>query len=154
MSIKSIVFSLLMSILIVPASFGGSLGAGISIGYPTGVTLKQIERGSVDGYQGTLGWGFSPHARSLLLQADRVWSWAELSPYQMKNWWSYYGLGGKLGTTDQYLWAGLRVPVGIQSFIPLPRHRVEFFAETALVLLLTPLTTFHLDLCIGGRWYF
>lgn len=149
-----------------PSRYGqGSLGVGVMIGSPTGLSLKNYlaENHAVDAALGFGYGGFHFHADYLFEQQDFVGS------SEMRLGW-FIGVGGQFQTErnrrryynrrydenerrDQHLHLGARVPLGLElRFQSLPP--LELFFEIAPGFEIVEYPGPTLDAAIGTRFYF
>jgi len=141
------------------ASAQGNFGVGFVFGEPTGISWKVriFPNNAIDG-----AFGFSPSDR-FRMHVDYLW---ETHPFTERNAHLYYGLGGAVGFgRTEYVRSGrfliftdsgdgdfgIRVPVGVDYFIP--KSPVEIFLEVSPVLVLTPTSGLGIDGGIGARFY-
>lgn len=121
-----------------------SLGLGIVLGGPTGISLKAKPggRNSIDGAIGL--------SDRLTLQGHYVIH---------HDRYLYYGIGARLrlasddndnGKDDNDMAIYARAPLGLRYFI----DRIELFGEAAILMRLTPSTDLSIDLAAGIRYYF
>jgi hypothetical protein len=128
-------------------------GIGIIAGEPTGISLKSWtdENHAIDAAVAlslSSDDSFQLHADYLIHDASSTVSAPELkgsSPW-------YYGIGGRFRTRDNDVHLGIRVPLGITYlFADAP---LDFFAELAPVIDLTPDVDLDLNGAVGLRYYF
>jgi hypothetical protein len=152
-------FCFLISILlcfVAHAEHEHNFGAGIMIGAPTGLTVKNIlnNKNSIDG---ALAWsdGITYH-----IHGDYLWNRPKLfylDQYPV-DW--YFGFGARLrdrshkhyDSDHDGMQLGARVPVGLEFMFHDPR--IEVFAELALIFNVTPSSDADFDGAIGARFYF
>ena len=143
----------------------GSLGVGVMVGSPTGLSLKKYltEKHAFDAALGFGYGGIHVHADYLFEQQDFMGS------SEARLGW-FIGIGGKFASErnrgryynrrydederrEQHLHAGLRVPIGLelrfQDIAPL-----EFFFEIAPGFEIVEYPGPTLDAAIGTRFYF
>ena len=143
---KIIIISLLLLILLVPASLFAEIGAGIVLGEPTGLSFKSGNLAV------GLGWSFASKSDNRIDASIDWWLINEdfVGPL---NW--YLGVGTKIGlklNQDKDIFnIGLRIPIGIQMW---PVEKLELFLEIAPGILLIPGTDPDISGGIGLRYYF
>lgn len=135
-----------------------SFGAGIVLGAPTGLTIKQELTGD------------SALDAALSIGRDRFYvhgSWLTTRPTSTRldgyplSW--YLGIGPRAlrrrihrspeaGEKKSEMHLGARAPAGLRMNFTAPK--IELFAELALILDVVPETEADLDLGIGARYYF
>ena len=128
---------------------GKSLGLGIVIGQPTGLSLK-APLGGAFAVDGALGWRFGDEA-GLRLNVDLLahHTLARTSPGIVSF---YLGVGPSLGAHKDQVGLAIRVPVGLALlFRGAP---IDAFIELAPGIGLYPGTTFFVNLALGARYYF
>jgi hypothetical protein len=128
------------------AQKAGSVGAGVMLGNPTGLTAKYW----VDGTRAVdLGVGYST---DLAVYGDYLWhSWNVLPQPAQGKIGGYLGLGAQVRALDSTEF-GIRAAAGASYW--LPSDPVEIFAELVPVFRLTPGTSVGLDGALGLRYYF
>lgn len=144
----------LMAVLLhFPASAQESIGIGVIVGDPTGISFRAPLSGRT-AVAGAVAWSFGRndslrmHMDYLLFPSGRTWR-RTVRPY--------YGIGGKVWliegnfSWEDDAWFGMRVPLGLDFQ---PGDALNFFVEIAPGLRLTPDTAFSLDGGIGVRYLF
>lgn len=143
------------------AQAGESLGLGIILGEPTGISFKNWIGGD-KAIDGGIAWSFSGHESihfhlDYLIHKDghiRIDEAQGSFPF-------YYGFGGRLklredndgdinNGKDSLL--GIRIPLGLSYRIS--EMPMDFFIEIVPVLDVVPDTDFDLNAAIGARYYF
>lgn len=128
---------------------GGSLGAGVMVGEPTGISLKKWNNDR-SAFGIGVAWSFSGNNDALLLQGD----------YLLHNWFDdvekgslawYYGIGGRVVFASDAL-VGARIPLGLNYVIE--GQPIDLFVEVAPILDLVPDTEFDGNGAFGIRFYF
>ena len=142
---KIMTISMLIFVLLIPATLFAEQGIGIVLGEPTGLTYKSGNLAI------GLGWSFASADNRI----DATIDWWLINDHfiEMFDW--YLGAGAKVGLklnqeTDMFN-IGLRIPIGIQWW---PAEELELFAEIAPGLSLFPGTAFDISAGIGLRYYF
>ena len=143
---------------------GENLGLGFIVGDPTGLSLK-VWQDRTHAVDVGLGWN-TQHDESFHLHADYLihdFSIFKLKPGAGRMPF-YYGIGGVIAKEDYYDYynrafyyhndtrVGVRIPVGISYLFA--GNPLEFFAELAPRLDLTPSSDFTVDAALGMRFYF
>jgi hypothetical protein len=128
------------------AQKAGSVGAGVVLGNPTGVTGKVW----IDGRQAVdVGLGYSTE---LAVYGDYLWhEWKTLPQPAEGRLPIYLGLGAQVRNMPS-LELGIRTVAGAAYW--LPRSPVEIFLEVVPVFRLTPGQSVGLDAGLGLRYYF
>lgn len=148
-------FSVLSSFLVTFAAHDAvardGFGVGVIIGEPTGVSMKYWldDSSAIDA---ALAVSLS-HDNPFQFHADYlIHSTSSLTSSELKGrlpW--YYGIGGRI-KEDHDTHIGVRVPVGITyMFADTP---MDFFAEVAPVLDVTPKVDLSVTGAVGLRYYF
>lgn len=152
MRFKAVVFALLLVALMlasVPAT--ARIGAGIILGEPTGICVKKwLDEGTA--IDAATGWSMTDG--DFYLHADYLWHRIVEDRKIGGSVPLYFGIGGRLlirGDGDDSE-VGLRVPVGLDFF--LPDDRFDIFVEIAPILNIAPETELGLSGGIGVRFYF
>lgn len=129
------------------------LGIGIIAGEPSGVSFKNWinNTDAIDAALAVSLTGNNPfqfHADYLIHDTNKAFN-----PPEMKGslpW--YYGIGGRIRSNNGETSLGIRVPIGMSYlFADAP---LDFFAELAPVLDISPRTNLYLNGAIGLRYYF
>lgn len=124
-------------------------GLGLIIGEPTGFSFKYW-MSSTSAVDAALAWSFVDngafhiHADYLLHSFDLIRVPEGKMPF-------YYGIGGRLKTTDDAR-LGVRVPLGLAYLFQ--KAPVDIFLEVVPILDLTPQTDFRINAAIGARYFF
>jgi hypothetical protein len=135
------------------AQNAGSLGAGIIVGEPLGLTGKYWidETRAVD-----LGIGFG--GEGTVAYADFLWhAWNILPQPSQGKLGLYVGAGPRLETEEHHdegadARLGIRTIGGVDYWVQ--GHPIEVFLEAGPVFLLTPRTDVEVDAGLGVRFYF
>jgi hypothetical protein len=130
---------------------GGSFGLGPLLGEPTGLDLKYwiSDKFALDG---AAGWSFV-EPDGFQLHGDLLFSPVDLFHGESSNLPFYFGVGGRVKFVENAdNRAGIRGPFGVSWL--LHKHRLEFFAEVAPVLDVSPKTTLEWNGGLGIRYYF
>lgn len=130
-----------------------SLGLGLNIGEPTGLTMKYW-LDSVHALDGVVAWNLTNS--TFVIQSDYLFH--QDSIFSRKRWPIdfYYGLGGRLHsekhekTRDHHL-AG-RAPLGLAYRFRRPE--IEIYGELAVLLEIIPSTSATFSPSLGGRYFF
>lgn len=143
----------------------GELGAGLTLGDPTGITAKYWldEQAAVDA---AVAWSLDDQRFNL--HADYLLHSFEQMKGEPLQWAYHYGIGARVKFADnnsgndngksednnkEDASLGVRFPLGL-DFYPTQLPRLEFFVEIAPVLDVIPDTDFDLEFGIGARFYF
>lgn len=126
-------------------------GLGVSIGEPTGVSLK-IWTKTTTAIQGGLAWSLSGD-NDLHLQGDFVRHHFGLIKVSKGRLPLYYGLGARLRSRENRDDdVGIRVPVGLVYLFA--DVSFDIFVEVVPILDLVPDTDFDLNAALGARYFF
>jgi hypothetical protein len=126
-----------------------SLGLGIILGEPTGISLKYWTGGRT-AIDGGVAWSFS-NKDSLHLHMDYLVHDFNILKAKKGRLALYYGIGGRAKIEERSR-VGVRIPIGINYlFGDAP---LDIFFELAPLLDLVPGTEFGLTGGIGIRYYF
>lgn len=145
---KSLVL-VIMFVLTIPA-WAQKMGAGISLGNPTGLNVKRWldEKTAVDG---GLAWSFGKHS-NLSLHSDYLFH--KESEFYLNDTLPldlYYGLGGRMEFADD-IEVGVRVPVGLLHRVE--NDKADVFVEIAPIIDFISRTGLEIHLLFGSRYYF
>lgn len=145
--------ALLFSCAVPAAQAEDGIGIGVIAGEPTGISIKKWTDGT-HAFDAAVALSLSSND-SFQFHADYLIHGisSTINPPELKGrapW--YYGIGGRIKTNDNNTHVGVRVPLGITYlFSDAP---LDFFAEIAPVLDLTPDVDLDLNGAIGLRYYF
>jgi len=124
-----------------------SLGLGIILGEPTGLSAK-LWTGSSNAFDFGAAWSFEGSGH-LLLQADYVWH-SSLTKASSGQLALYYGIGGRIVFANDPD-VGVRIPIGLDYiFSSAP---IDIFAEVVPIMDLIPDTEFVLNGGLGIRFW-
>lgn len=135
-----------------------SVGLGVMVGEPTGLSLKAWTSGST-AFDAGLAWSFGRYD-AINIHADYLWHHFGVFGNEIEKGELplYYGIGGRLVLADDYpnpgdnnAVLGVRGPVGIEYLFE--ESPVGVFFEVAPILNLAPSTDFDVDGAIGIRFY-
>ena len=128
-----------------------SLGLGIMIGDPSGLSLKSWT-GRRSAFDIGLAWSFVDDS-SLQLHADLLFhSFDEFRPRRGRLG-LYYGLGGRVKTKEEgNTVLSVRIPLGLTYIFE--RTPLDVFFEIVPLLDLTPATRGDVQGAVGIRYYF
>jgi hypothetical protein len=125
------------------------IGAGIILGEPTGFSAKYW-LSSTSAIDGAIAWSFIDggafhiHADYLLHSFRLIYVPEGKLPF-------YYGIGGRLKTSDKTR-LGVRVPLGLAYLFQ--TAPVDIFLEVVPILDFIPKTDFRINAALGARYYF
>ena len=131
---------------------GENLGLGVIIGDPTGVSLK-YKLASDNAIDGALAWS----SLGVHLHSNYLWQRDNYFNIDSQTFDLYYGIGLRLisinsGSNKNKTSIGPRAPLGANY--KLRGTQLQFFAELALNLNLTPSSDVDFDGGIGMRFHF
>ncbi|HET6527581.1 MAG TPA: hypothetical protein VFG39_02405 [Balneolaceae bacterium] len=128
---------------------GGSLGVGLMLGEPTGVSVK-IWNNEHSAFDIGAAWSLAGRTEALHLHVDYLLhSW--FNDIDEENLAFYYGIGGRVIFADDPT-AGIRIPVGLNYvFQAIP---FDIFIEAAPILDITPEVELAGNGAVGLRYYF
>jgi len=133
----------------------GSLGAGIMVGEPTGLSFKQwVGRGHAMDLG--VAWSFVDEA-ALHVHADYLFHRPGPPEISVGGLLFYAGLGGRIKLEedkhgDANNRVGVRLPLGVTYLFA--QSHLDFFFEIAPLLDLAPATEFGVNGAFGIRYYF
>lgn len=142
------VFLLVFTVGFAAQAADNSIGAGILLGEPTGLSAKMYISKN-DAVDAAASWSFKNDV--LYLHADYLRHFPGLFGRDLDPLTPYAGLGALLQLSDNPA-VGLRFPVGLSLFIP--DTQFEVFLEIGPAFLLIPETDFDFTGGIGARYYF
>lgn len=144
---------LLLAALAGTAAAGDRYEAGIMVGVPTGLSGK-LNLSRTEAVDAGMGWAFSDD-KEFYLHADKLWQRDDVFKPESGRMPLYFGVGGRVKTREgRASKLGVRLPVGVQYYLPQPNPGVTFFAEAAPILDMAPDTSFGLNVAIGVRFLF
>ena len=126
-----------------------SLGAGVIIGEPTGITVKALKPGKV-AVDGAVAWSLGKGGQ-LHLHGDFLFHNFSIFTFYDVGTSLYYGAGARVKLREDTV-LGIRIPVGLSYMLDSPD--LEIFAELVPVIDVLPGTDFAVDAGIGIRYYF
>ena len=124
-------------------------GVGIIIGEPTGFSFKHWTS-STTAFDAAIAWSFINegafhiHADYLIHSFRLIYVPEGKLPF-------YYGIGGRLKTSDKTR-LGVRVPLGLAYIFQ--TAPVDIFLEVVPILDFIPKTDFRINAALGARYYF
>lgn len=130
----------------------GSVGLGVIIGEPTGISFKGW-LGSKSAVDAAVAWSFEKNAK-FHVHADYLLHTFNLIPVEKGRLPMYYGIGGRftIREDDHDDLIGIRFPIGLEYlFDELP---LDLFLELVPVLDLAPKTDVDFNGAIGIRYMF
>lgn len=131
-------------------SHANELGAGISLGNPTGLNVKRFldKKSAIDG---GLGMSVGKH-KNLSLHGDYLLHslgalyFNDIHPLDL-----YYGVGARMEFADD-IELGLRLPIGVSYMME--NQASDIFFELAPIWDFVSRNGLELHFLIGGRYYF
>jgi hypothetical protein len=148
---KKILFITTIIIVITTNTFGQSsgFGAGIMLGEPTGISLKNW-LSKINAWDAGIAWNFGKHDK-FHVHGDYVWNKYDLIKVDKGILPVYYGVGARfLVEDDTHL--GIRGVVGLDYiFDGLP---LDVFLELAPIFDIVPGTGLSFNGAIGLRYFF
>jgi len=139
----------LISGLCVSSAAESSLGVGIMVGSPTGISGKYYMSKNMAVDAG-LGWSLSKDV--LRLHGDFLFHNYKLLPKAVDFPLVLYFGGGVKTVFAKEFELGARIPVGVLYDFKKPK--IDIFFELVPVLNLIPETSFDFDGAVGARFYF
>ena len=143
--------AILFSIIFITQLYSQDRGTGVGIilGEPTGFSAKHW-LSSTSAIDGAIAWSFIDggafhiHADYLLHSFRLIYVPEGKLPF-------YYGIGGRLKTSDEAR-LGVRVPLGLAYIFQ--TAPVDIFLEVVPILDFIPKTDFRINAALGARYYF
>jgi hypothetical protein len=133
-------------------NYVGKLGVGLTVGEPTGATLKYWLNNTL-ALDGAFGWSSHDHT-DLYLHSDVLWHNFELISPSRGRLPVYLGVGGLARFRDEHRdnQFGIRIPVGLSYMFD--RVPLDIFAEIAPAIDVAPYVRAELTGGIGIRFWF
>ena len=127
----------------------GDTGLGLIAGNPTGISFKYFTS-TTTAIDAAAAWSFSDEW--VLIHSDYLWhNFGDIAVDKGQLPW-YYGLGGWVAFGEDDVFAGGRVPVGLEYLFA--GNDIDVFLEVAAGLSVVPDTDFYVDAAIGVRFFF
>ncbi len=144
------------------ASESGSLGAGVIIGEPTGLSFKYwLDGSNKNAIDGAIAWSIG-NDKLFQIHTDYLFHNYRIFKIKRGKLGFYFGGGARIkikndnynddnkGNDDSTI--GVRIPLGLDYiFEDIP---IDIFLEIVPVMDLLPATDFGLNASIGARYYF
>ena len=124
-------------------------GVGIIIGEPTGFSFKHWTS-STTAFDAAIAWSFINEG-AFHIHADYLLHSFRLINVPEGKLPFYYGIGGRLKTSDKTR-LGVRVPLGLAYLFQ--TAPVDIFLEVVPILDFIPKTDFRINAALGARYYF
>jgi hypothetical protein len=124
-------------------------GVGIIIGEPTGFSFKHWTS-STTAFDAAIAWSFINEG-AFHIHADYLLHSFRLIDVPEGKLPFYYGIGGRLKTSDKTR-LGVRVPLGLAYLFQ--TAPVDIFLEVVPILDFIPKTDFRINAALGARYYF
>lgn len=124
-------------------------GLGIIIGEPTGFSFKHWTS-STTAFDAAIAWSFINEG-AFHIHADYLLHSFRLIDVPEGKLPFYYGIGGRLKTSDKTR-LGVRVPLGLAYLFQ--TAPIDIFLEVVPILDFIPKTDFRINAALGARYYF
>ena len=124
-------------------------GLGIIIGEPTGFSFKHWTS-STTAFDAAIAWSFINEG-AFHIHVDYLLHSFRLIDVPEGKLPFYYGIGGRLKTSDKTR-LGVRVPLGLAYLFQ--TAPVDIFLEVVPILDFIPKTDFRINAALGARYYF
>ena len=124
-------------------------GVGIIIGEPTGFSFKHWTS-ITTAFDAAIAWSFINEG-AFHIHADYLLHSFRLINVPEGKLPFYYGIGGRLKTSDKTR-LGVRVPLGLAYLFQ--TAPVDIFLEVVPILDFIPKTDFRINAALGARYYF
>lgn len=129
-----------------------TVGLGAIIGDPTGLSMK-FKISPINSIDAAVAWS----SEGVHFHSNYLWQHENYLNLNRQSFDLYYGFGGRIisissGKNKDKTSVGPRTPLGINY--KLKNTKLQFFAEAALNLNLTPNSEVDLDAGIGMRFHF
>ncbi len=134
----------------VPARAQEGLGVGLSVGEPTGLSLKAWMTPTT-AFDWGLAWSFLD-GTAVDIHGDYLFHRNDAFYVERGRLPLYYGMGARLKILDHDSVVGIRGPVGLEYLFP--DSRFGLFGELVPVLDVLPDTRITLNGSLGARYYF
>ncbi|MGH2570945.1 MAG: hypothetical protein ACRDGR_06950 [bacterium] len=132
------------------AAAQSSVGVGIVVGDPTGLSVK-FRLSRVNALDTALAWSLSDD-NDLHVRADYIWHKYDVISVKKGRLPLFFGVGGRIEfreVSDDRV--GIRFPVGLDYYFS--GAPFDVFVELAPVLDVAPDTDFDIEGAIGGRFW-
>lgn len=147
---RRVVYAIVSAMLLLQANaWAGSLGVGVIVGEPSGLSIKKIKTRNT-AYDFALAWS-TGKSDSLYLHSDYIVHKPDFIRRDFPGLPIYFGIGGQIVLQDNP-GAAVRFPLGLSDRlrdIPL-----EGFLELVPSLNVIPASSFEVDAAAGLRFYF
>ena len=143
----TILFSIIFITQIYPQDRG--TGLGIIIGEPTGFSFKHWTS-STTAFDAAIAWSFINEG-AFHIHVDYLLHSFRLIDVPEGKLPFYYGIGGRLKTSDKTR-LGVRVPLGLAYLFQ--TAPIDIFLEVVPILDFIPKTDFRINAALGARYYF
>jgi len=141
--------ALLLAILTGFSPGRGDTGLGLIAGNPTGISFKYFTS-TTRAIDAAAAWSFTDDW--VMIHSDYLWhSFGDIEVDKGQFPW-YYGLGGWVAFGEDDVYAGGRLPVGVEYLFA--HQDIDLFLEVAAGLSVIPETDFRVDAAIGIRFFF
>ena len=124
-------------------------GLGIIIGEPTGFSFKHWTS-STTAFDAAMAWSFINEG-AFHIHVDYLLHSFRLIDVPEGKLPFYYGIGGRLKTSDKTR-LGVRVPLGLAYLFQ--TAPIDIFLEVVPILDFIPKTDFRINAALGARYYF
>ena len=124
-------------------------GVGIIIGEPTGFSFKHWTSGTT-AFDAAIAWSFINEG-AFHIHVDYLLHSFRLIDVPEGKLPFYYGIGGRLKTSDKTR-LGVRVPLGLAYLFQ--TAPIDIFLEVVPILDFIPKTDFRINAALGARYYF
>jgi hypothetical protein len=124
-------------------------GVGIIVGEPTGFSFKHWTSNTT-AFDAAIAWSFINEG-AFHIHADYLLHSFNLINVPEGKLPFYYGIGGRLKTSDKTR-LGVRVPLGLAYLFQ--TTPVDIFLEIVPILDFIPETYFRINAALGARYYF
>ena len=124
-------------------------GLGIIIGEPTGFSFKHWTS-STTAFDAAIAWSFINEG-AFHIHVDYLLHSFRLIDVPEGKLPFYYGIGGRLKTSDKTR-LGVRVPLGLAYLFQ--TAPIDIFLEVVPILDFIPKTDFRINAALGARYYF
>jgi hypothetical protein len=134
----------------VAAADSGSFAAGVILGEPTGLSLKQW-LGGMSAIDAAAAWSFE-HEGAFHVHIDYLIHKPSRMEGEAGKVMFYFGLGGRVKAEEEDSRVGMRVPIGLEYLMD--QAPLDLFFEVAPIIDLAPATELRVNGGLGIRYVF